>query len=200
MLEYRIAVRFERTMAEVFAALVCELAEGRWSDSEESAGSVAVPRAGLRFGYRQARRLYSGEVLECLRPVSIVIVERYCGPAVSILARQRWHVDPLDSATRLRGDVRVETNRFARLQMRFWKSHFTARAQRTCSRVRIRLCANGRSAGDLRGGAPGDAPGDARGDAPSDTPAQRSTIGQKTGSVSIVSAKTTSVSGKPIFR
>ena len=187
MLEYRIEARFAHTMAEVFAALVSELGEDRWSASDAAPGRLAVPRAGLRFGYRHARRLYSGEVLECLRPVSIVIVEQYSGPAVSILARQRWHVDPLESATRLHGLVRVRANRFARLQLRFWKAHFTSRAQRTCARVALQL---------RTGGAPGTPPAPRR-DAGF---GHSATTGQKTGRLSIVSANTTSVNGKPILR
>lgn len=186
MLEYRVEAHFECAMADVFAALVRELADGRWSCGEESSARPALPRAGLRFGYRQSRRLYSGEVLECLRPVSIVIVEQYCGPAVSISARQRWSVDPLDSASRLRGDLRIAANRFARLQMRFWKLHFAGRAQRTCSRVRLRLRTSERTNG--------------REILPVGASAQSGTTGQKTGNTSMVSANTTSVSGKPILR
>ena len=185
MLEHHVEARFEHAMAEVFAALVRELAAGRWSDAAIAGAHELMPRAGLRFGYRHARRLYSGEVLECLRPVSLIIVEQYCGPAVSIVARQRWHVDPLESATRLRGIVRVEPNRFARLQLKFWKAHFASAAQRTCSRVGVLL----RHAPQAKVHAARLTPG-----------GHSATTGNRTGSASIVSAKTTSVSGRPILR
>ena len=179
MPEYRVEARLDATMAAVFAALVHELAEDRWSDGRETGADL--PRAGLRFGYRQARRLYSGEVLECLRPVSIIIVERYCGPAASIVSRQRWRVEPLETATRLRGDIRIEPNRFARLQLRFWRRHFLNRAQRTCSSVRRQL-------------------GVGQPEMLSTQSAHSGTTGQNSGRHSIVSTNTTKVSGRPIFR
>jgi hypothetical protein len=137
MQEQRIETRFDRSMATVFDAVVLELGSGRWS----GVGSerVRLPKAGLRFGYRINRRLYCGTVLECLRPVSIVIVESYHGPAASIVARQRWRVDCLESGTRLTAAVQFEPNRFARLQLRFWKSWFLARARQTCAGVRARI-------------------------------------------------------------
>lgn len=173
MLELRVEARYQQSMAAVFAALLGELGQDRWLTSAMYDAAV-VPRTGLRFGYRQAQRLYSGQVLECLRPVSIVFAESYRGPAGSISARQRWRVMPLDSATRLSGELRIETNRFARLQLRFWSAHFKSRARRTCARVAASLDASG--------------------------PPHNDSIGHSNGSVSIVSTKTTSVKGRPTFR
>jgi len=137
MQEQRIEARFDRPMSTVFDAVVLGLGSGRWCGAGDD--RVYLPKAGLRFGYRIDRRLYCGAVLECLRPVSIVIVESYHGPAASIVARQRWRVDCLDSGTRLTAAVHFQPNRFARLQLRFWKSWFLARARQTCARVRARM-------------------------------------------------------------
>jgi len=137
MQEQRIEARVDRPMSTVFDAVVLELGSGRWCDPGDD--RLHLPKAGLRFGYRIDRRLYCGVVLECLRPVSIVIVESYHGPAASIVARQRWRVDCLDSGTRLSAAVHFQPNRFARLQLRFWKSWFLARAGQTCARVQARM-------------------------------------------------------------
>ena len=182
MLKVRVEARYEHSMAAVFAMLVHELGAQRWRLNRVNAGPAYLPRTGLRFGYRQARRLYSGEVLECLRPVSIALVERYQGPAGSIVARQRWCLDNVDHLTCLRGVLRLETNHFARLQLRFWKNHFAARLRRTCGQVRVLLEANARPQATRNGAA------------------YSGSIGQNNGSASIVSANTSSVNGRPILR
>ncbi|MGD8808194.1 MAG: hypothetical protein PVG24_01245 [Gammaproteobacteria bacterium] len=156
MHKQRVEARFGCPMSAVFDAVARELGAGRWCAADETV--PLLPRTGLRFGYRHDRRLYCGEVLECLRPVSIVIVERYRGPAGSIAARQRWRVDSLDSETLLTGELRFEPNRFARLQLRFWKSYFASRARRTCSRVQTRLRAEAAEPLPLSRAGPG--PGD----------------------------------------
>lgn len=191
MLEHRIEARYEQSMAAVFAALVRELGSERWLQNDDSLDGTNLPRAGLRFGYRQARRFYFGQVLECLRPVSIVIVERYQGPAGSIVARQRWRLDPVDRVTRLSGRLRIETNHFARLQLRFWSAHFRSRAQRTCNRVGA--CLN--LASPDKSAAHGDPACRSRAHT-----GQSGSTGQSSGSISIVRANTTRVKGKPILR
>ena len=186
--DHRVESSYAQPMAAVFAALVSELGQQRWLRNADRSAATGLPRAGLRFGYRQAQRFYSGQVLECIRPVSIVIVERYTGPAGSIVARQRWRVNPMDTTTQLSGRLQLETNRFARLQLRFWSAHFRSRAARTCSRVgKMLRC----TAVDDR-----DAP--ARAGTLSQT--YSGSIGQRNGSISMVSANTTSVNGKPILR
>ena len=189
--DYHVESSYAQPMAAVFAALVSELGQQRWLRNGDQSAATGLPRAGLRFGYRQAQRFYSGQVLECIRPVSIVIVERYTGPAGSIVARQRWRVNPLDTATQLSGRLQLETNRFARLQLRFWSAHFKSRAARTCSRVGKILSSAGVDDGDapVPAGQPG-TPGHS----------YSGSIGQRNGSISIVSANTTSVNGKPILR
>jgi hypothetical protein len=201
--DYHVESSYAQPMAAVFTALVNELGQERWlRNADRSAATeppraglpraglprVGLPRAGLKFGYRQAQRFYSGQVLECIRPVSIVIVERYTGPAGSIVARQRWRVNPLDMATQLSGRLQLETNRFARLQWRFWSAHFRSRVKRTCSRVgKMLSCATV----DDRAATSGTA---ARGELYSGS------IGQRNGSISMVNANTISVNGKPILR
>jgi hypothetical protein len=131
-------------MSAVFMALAEELARGRWFVADlGSDATCRLPRPGLRFGYRQNRRLYCGEVLECLRPVSIVIIESWRGPAGSISARQRWRLDSIESETRLAGELCFQPNRFARLHLRFWKAHFAGRVRATCACVAARLHGEG---------------------------------------------------------
>jgi hypothetical protein len=180
MHEHRMEARFDASMASVFTALVLTLAQGRWSVGDEDRAGVGLPRDGMRFSYRHAHRLFSGKVLECLRPVSMTLHERYDGPAATVHARQRWRLVPLDGATLLRADLRVEPNSLARLQLRYWKAHFADRASCTCAGVRQQLltAVNAESQGETIAGA----------------------TGQNKGRVSIVSAKTTSVSGRPILR
>lgn len=191
MLEHQLEAQYEQSMAAVFAALAQELGRDRWLQTDEPNVVSGLPRAGMRFGYRQAQRLYCGQVLECLRPVSLVLVERYRGPAGSIVVRQRWRVDPMDLVTRLSGELRIETNCFARLQLRFWSAHFKSRAQRICNRVSTRLRLG--LANDATG------PGDSARQCKSNS-AYRGATGQSNGNISIVKANITSVSGKPILR
>ena len=174
MLEHRLEARYEQSMSAVFAALVRELGSERWLQDAEPGNDKRLPRTGLRFGYRQKQRLCFGQVLECIRPVSIVLVERYQGPAGCITARQRWRLDPLESATRLSAELRIRTNRFARLQLRFWGTHFRIRAQRTCNHIGVSLRHS--------------------------CNAQSGSTGQSSGNITIVSANTTNVKGRPILR
>jgi uncharacterized protein YndB with AHSA1/START domain len=188
MPDLRIEARFKQPIAAVFAALTRELGEERWLRPNESYHSGGMPQPGLRFGYRQARRMYSGQVLECLRPVSIVLIERYHGPAGLIVFTQRWRLTPSDALTHLRAQLRIEPNRFARFQLRFWSLHFRSRAMRTCRRVDQRLQAD---ANHLSPKQACSHQGDSN---------QSDSMGHNTGNISIVSANTTSVSGKPILR
>lgn len=183
MNDYCVEARYEQSMAEVFAMLAAELGARRWLSAEQGASEIKLPRTGLRFGYRQAQRLYSGQVLECLRPVSFVLVERYAGPASRIIARQHWQLEPLDQRTRLRGTLRLEANRFARLQLRFWTRHFAGRLRHTCTSVQLRLNPASPQRKFTNGGLP-----------------HSGSIGQNSGSASIVSANTSSVKGSPIRR
>lgn len=183
MSEQLIEADFEQPMAVVFAALVTALGQERWMAAAAAPDTVIVPRAGTRFGYRRGRRICLGQVLECLRPVSIVIVERFQGPAGSVIVRQRWRIAPLAHATRLSGELRIRTYRCARLQLRFWRSHCNARAFGTCTRISELLRTADSSASVQLAEAH-----------------YSGSTGHSNGSKSIVSAKTIRVSGRPIFR
>ena len=180
MLEHRMEARFDATMAHVFHALVHALGRGRWSVPVPDAGASGLPRAGTKYAYRYRRRLYAGEVLECLRPVSVVVVERCGGPVWRLAVRQRWRLETLEAATLLRLQLSVEPNCLARLQLRHWHTHFAERAKHTCAHVRQHL--------------PARTPDSDQGDVTAGS------TGQKNGSVIIVSTNTTSISGSPIFR
>ena len=50
------------------------------------------------------------DTLAVMEELLIVLVERYQGPAGCITARQRWRLDPIESATRLSVELRIRTN------------------------------------------------------------------------------------------
>jgi hypothetical protein len=153
MADAQIETFFDAPMSVVFAALIAELARGRWAAGDSASGSGLLPRPGLRFSYRQGRRLVTGRVLECLRPVSLVIVENSRGAAGSVVIRQRWRVDHRDSTSRLDTELKFDAHRLARLQLGSCESHYIAAARGVCARLQTRLRKSDRSAACLPGGA-----------------------------------------------
>lgn len=176
MLELYHEARFAEPMAAVFAALSRALADGRWNDVHAYAGSLALPRTGLRYSARRGGHICHGEVLECLRPVSLVLQETLQRSQWGIGVRQRWRVEPLATETRLCSEIRATLSRIASLQRRHWQARLEAERQRVHAQIRAELA----RAAEIR--------------------AQSGTIGQSIGSVSIVSTKRISVSGKPILK
>ena len=163
-------------IAAVFATLLRALARGRWNSTADDAEFIALPRTGFQYSSRRNGRLRSGAVVECLRPVSIVILETLQRSPSFVRVRQCWRVQPLPSDTRLSCDLRASLNRAANLHRRNWEARFEREITRLLDTVRAEL-----EASHAHGVSSG-------------------TIGQKSGSVSIVSANKSSVNGKPILR
>jgi uncharacterized protein YndB with AHSA1/START domain len=178
MLELQLTTDFEQPMSAVFTALVRALGEGRWFASgglEDTAS--ALPRSGLKYSSRRGGYACSGEVLECLRPVSIVLHESLHRARSGADCRQRWRIEPLESSTRVSCEVRANLSRIAALQKRQWHARLAEQNRRVCEDIRSEL---GSEPGMLR--------------------PQSGAIGQRIGSMSMVSTKITTVNGKPILR
>jgi hypothetical protein len=177
MLELQLAVDFEAPMSAVFGALVRALGEGRWLAAHEADDALVMPHGGLRYSARCNGYACSGEVLECLRPVSIVLQESLTLARSGAACRQRWRVEPFADATRVCCELRANLSRIARLQKRAWHDRLTGRCERALADIRETL-ARAPAVAALHNGA----------------------IGQSIGNVSIVSTKMMTVSGKPTFR
>jgi hypothetical protein len=178
MLELQVAASFTAPMSAVFAALVRTLAEGRWFAPGIYEDAIAVlPRGGLKYSSRRDGYTCNGEVLECLRPVSVVLHESLLRARSSVDCRQRWRVEPMDDTTRVCGEIRASLSRIAALQKRQWQARLMAQSNRVCEDLRIDLAREF-----------------------SALPPHSGAIGQSIGKASIVSKNRTTVSGKPIFR
>lgn len=177
MLELQLAVDFEAPMSAVFGALVRALGEGRWLAAQDADDALAMPHSGLRYSARRNGYVCSGEVLECLRPVSVVLQESLTRARSGADCRQRWRVEPLTDATRVCCELRASLSRIARLQKRAWQGRLSARCERALVDMRETLAR-----------------------APVAPLHHNGVMGQSIGNVSIVSTKMTMVSGKPTFR
>lgn len=178
MFEHRVEARFEESIATVFGALVGVLAAGRWETlSANLEVAPVMPRSGARYSARHAGRLHSGEVLECIRPVSIVLHESAQRSAACAQTRMRWRIEPFESDTCLIGDLKVSLNRFAHFNRRYWHRHFVLQCEQVCALVGARLI-SGKVVDS----------------------SQRVAMGQSTGNESIVSANIKTVNGRPILR
>ena len=157
MLEQYHELRLAEPIAVVFAALVRVLARDRWANVAMLEDVTPLPRSGFRYSARRRGRWRHGEVVECLRPVSIVLLETLQRPPSSVRVRQRWRVQPLPSDTRLTCDLRASLNRIANLQRRRWMTRFDAEVRRVIAAVRDDLGHETRSKS-----AAGDGPSNAR--------------------------------------
>lgn len=176
MLELYHEARLAEPISAVFAALLRALARGRWANAVEPDELTAVPRTGFQYSARSRGRLRRGEVVECLRPVSIVLLESLQRSPSFVHVRQRWRVQPLPGDTRLSCELKASLNRMANLQRRHWEARFARDVAQLLDAVRRDL-----EASRPQGGANG-------------------VIGQRIGSASIVNANKSTVNGKPILR
>ena len=175
MLERYHEERLAEPIAVVFAALVRALARERWASVAALEDISPLPRSGFRYSVRQHGRWRHGQVIECLRPVSIVLLETLQRSPSCVRVRQRWRVQPLPSETRLSCDLKAHLNRIANLKRRRWIRRFDVELCRIVAAVRIDL----------------------------DREAQRAsagTIGQSNGSTAIVSTNARTVNGWPTVR
>jgi hypothetical protein len=177
MLEHRREIRFSAPIAPVFSALLGALAAGRWDGAIDARDALYVPRRGCRYSVQRKGRLCRGQVLECLRPVSLIVQETlYRGPS-RVAIRSKWRLEPIDGGALLKCEIRALLNRAANLHRRNWEQKLARDCARQLAAVRQRLeTANQRQR------------------------AAAGVTGQNTGNKSIVSTKISAVNGKPIFR
>lgn len=177
MLELHHEARLAQPIAVVFTTLLRALGRGRWTSAGGLEDITALPRSGFQYSARQHGRLRRGEVIECLRPVSIVMLETLHKVPSCVRVHQRWRVQPLPADTRLSCDLRASLNRIANLHRRQWEARLAREVDRLLEDVRADLDASCAAQGVASGA-----------------------LGQSTGNASIVSRNSRIVNGKPILR
>jgi hypothetical protein len=178
MLDQYHETRLEQSMAAVFTALLSTLAVGRWDSELDNERTSYVPRRGCRYSFIRKGRLCRGQVLECLRPVSLVLRESLHRSPSRVDLRCKWRVEPVDDATLLKYEVKAVLNRAAGLHRRNWEQKLARDWARLVAFMHERLDATPNAQGTVVEGE----------------------MGQTTGSKSIVTEKMSTVSGKPILR
>lgn len=186
--------RIESYLAEpiaiVFHHLIAALANDRWPRLDDQLlatttqnvtrrAVASIPRTGTRYCMRLRRGLRHGEVLTCLRPVSLVlneITER--GPA-TMQARYQWALEPIAEISRLRCDMRYRLNQFAGLNRRYWHTQCLQVARTADARLKTSLQHRAETETES---------------------VQSGSIGKNIGSVNMVNANIRRVNGKPIRR
>ena len=176
MLELHHDAILTEPIAIVFTALLRVLGRGRWTNKAGLEEFTALPRSGFRYSARHNGRLRRGEVVECLRPVSIVVLETLQKPPSCVRVRQRWRVQPLVADTRLSCDLSASLNRIANLHRSHWEARFMREVGRLLDDVRSDLDAI-RAQGATSGA-----------------------FGHSTGRASIVRTNKRIVNGKPTLR
>jgi hypothetical protein len=177
MLEHRREIRFMAPIAPVFSALARALAAGRWDAAIDARDGIYVPRRGCRYSVQRKGRLCRGQVLECLRPVSLIVQETlYRGPS-RVAIRYKWRVEPVDGGAVLECEIRALLNRAASLHRRNWEQKIARDCARLLAAVGQRLESADWSQGSANG-----------------------VRGQNAGNNSIVNTKISAVNGKPSFR
>lgn len=169
--------RLPESMAEVFGALLLAVAPGRWNNDLAGENTRAqAPRMGCRYSAQRRGRLCRGEVLECLRPVSLVIRESLHRSPSCVDLRLQWRLQPVDGGTIVRYQVSAVLNRAANIKRANWQK----KLRRDSDRMLAIMC---RVLQDRQ----------------RDQSATGS-IGQTRGNNNIVTTKIKAVSGKPIFK
>jgi hypothetical protein len=176
MLEQSFELRLSNPIADVFAALAAVVSVGRWDSLIDADTQRSVPRRGCRYCTLRRGRVCRGQVIECLRPVSLIVSESLHRSPSHVQLRMKWRIEPLSSGTLLVHDVKATLNRAAALKRRNWERKLQSDGARLFAQIADRLQA-----------------------CETDHP-PATVIGQSIGSKNIVSTKITSVSGKPILR
>jgi hypothetical protein len=175
MIEQTTELRLAEPIAAVFAALAQVASIGRWDAMLDESQASAVPRRGCRYSGRRRGRVCRGQVVECLRPVSLILNESLERAPSLVEVRWKWRIEPVSKCTLLTQEVRAELNRAASFKRRNWERKLESDGRQLFLQLGARL-----SSAQCQ-------------------PAAGKT-GQTTGNNSIVSAKITSVRGKPSFR
>lgn len=176
MLERTYELRLSEPIADVFSALAATIAVGRWDTLIDADDQSGLPRRGCRYCTQRRGRVYRGQVIECLRPVSLIISETLHRSPSHVQMRMKWRIEPISDGTILIHEVRAALNRAAGLKRRNWERKIASDASQIFTGIITRL----QRATAIQ---------------PSTV-----TIGQSTGNRVIVNAKMTNVSGKPILR
>jgi len=107
-------------MTDTFAALVDVVAKGRWGGAALVFGTMQ-PRAGCEYAQQRGKVLRRGRVLECLRPVSMTLLETLLDPPCCVKLRFHWRLEPVEAGSFLLLDARYSLNGAAALRGRHWR-------------------------------------------------------------------------------
>jgi hypothetical protein len=155
----------------VFAALLAQLAEQRWTraigDDDDT------PRAGQSYVRQCTTGLRQGRILEVRPPVGITLREAMVVRNCRLDQHLRFMLAPGERGTAVVVGVRYQPDGLARLRIETWHRWLLRDQQRTL------LGLGERVAGDTQGAG---------------------TSGQSQGNTSMTVANITRVRGKPIFR
>ena len=183
------------SMAEVFSALIAELARHRWAEGARFDAGPRMPRVGSRYVNERGTVLRRGRVLECRKPVALTLYETLFDTPCRVRLRLRWRVEPRDPGSLLRLDLNYDLNAAASLRRRHWQGRLDAHCGRMLGFVHARL-----------GGASAAAQGRETSASHQDTGNRpgygtaAGITGQSTGREAIASMNVTTVSGIPSLR
>lgn len=173
--------RHERQYAEpisvVFSALARTLAKRRWGVALPGGDAVPVPKVGCRYVSQRGGVLRRGRVIECLRPVGLTLYETLLDAPCRVRLELLWRLEPVAQGSSVRLLVRYRLNGAASLRSRHWARQIEAHCGRMLAGVQSALEGGQRDQGAAAG-----------------------VNGHNRGSNSIVIAKISAVSGKPIFK
>jgi hypothetical protein len=173
----RFVVVNEISMARIFRALLEALAPGRWDVAAGEGEAPIEPSAGFRYRRRLSGGTRYGHVIECLRPVSLILVETYFQGRYKRRVRLRFRVQPVGEQTRLLLDAAIEFNAAALVR----KRRSLRRVSRECEALLQSMQAKIVASRDCQGGKTGVA-------------------GHNKGKSNIVTTKITTVNGRPVLR
>lgn len=131
--------QFPESMAEVFGALIAELARHRWAEGARLDAGPRMPRVGSRYVNERGAVLRRGRVLECRKPVALTLYETLYDTPCRVRLRLRWRVEPLESGSLLRLELNYELNAAASLRRWHWHGRLDAHCGRMFGFVRTRL-------------------------------------------------------------
>lgn len=168
--------RFEASLDTVFSALLVALARRRWAEGRVGAAFDSAPRAGTQYVNERGSLVRRGRVIECLRPVSLTLYETLFDTPCRVRLKLRWRLEPIDAGCLLRLEVRYVLNTAAGLRRSHWGRQIREHGARMLVFVHRELARARTAQGEV------------------------GSTGQSHGSNSMVTTKTTAVSGRPSLR
>jgi len=97
------------------------------------------PRAGCVYAQQRGKVLRRGKVLECLRPVSITLLETLLDPPCCVRLRLHWRIEPVDAGACVLLDARYSLNGAAALRGRHWHERIHAHCARMLEALERRV-------------------------------------------------------------